>query len=316
LGKIGDSMHDHAHGERLRANRRTLALALALVLAFAAVEVVVGVLAESLALLADAGHMLADAGSLALALFAVWAADRPPTPERTFGYYRAEILAALANGVALVAISIWIFVEAIRRLGEPADPAGLAILVVGAAGLLVNLAVAAVMHGGRHGSLNLQAAFRHVVADALASVGVIAAAVLVLAAGWKGADPAVAIAIGLLVLLSSWSILRDSLSILLEMTPRGIDASEVGGAMAAADDVVDVHDLHIWTITSGFAALSAHVLCRSEADCHGVRRELERLLEERFGIDHTTLQVDHAPAAQASVELGEPYRRRTPLGRH
>jgi cobalt-zinc-cadmium efflux system protein len=309
-------MHNHAHGERLRANRRTLALALALVLAFAAVEAVVGVLAESLALLADAGHMLADAGSLALALFAVWAADRPPTPERTFGYYRAEILAALANGVALVAVSIWIFVEAVRRLNEPADPAGLAILVVGVAGLLLNLGVAAMLHGGRQGSLNLQAAFRHVVADALASVGVIAAAVLVLAAGWKGADPAVAIAIGVLVLLSSWSVLRDSLSILLEMTPRGIDARAVGGAMAAADGVTDVHDLHIWTITSGFPALSAHVLCRPDVDCHGVRRDLERLLGEQFGIEHTTLQVDHAPAAQASVELGEPYRRRTPLGRH
>ena len=308
-----DAMHEHAHGARLSANKRALGAALALVLAFAAVEAVVGVLADSLALLADAGHMLADAGSLALALFAVWVADRPPTPERTFGYYRAEILAALANGVALVAISIWIFVEASRRLGDPQEPAGVAILVVGVAGLAVNLAVAGVIHGGRRSSLNLQAAFRHVVADALASVGVIAAAVLVLAVGWSYADPAVAVAIGVLVLVSSWTILRDSVSILLEMTPRGIDARQVGQALAAAEDVVDVHDLHIWTITSGFPSLSAHVLCRPGADCHAVRRALERLLADRFEITHTTLQVDHAPVLQSSVELGEPYRRRTPL---
>jgi cobalt-zinc-cadmium efflux system protein len=306
-------VHVHTHGERLRANRRTLGLALALVLGFAVVEAVVGVLGDSLVLLADAGHMLADAGSLALALFAVWAAARPPTAARTFGYYRVEILAALANGVALVAIAIWIFVEGVQRLDEPADPAGGAILVVGIVGLALNLAVAGVMHGGRHGSLNLQAAFRHVLADALASVGVIVAAVLVLVAGWERADAVVAMAIGVLVLLSSWTVLRDSVSILLEMTPRGIDANAVGRTLAGAEGVADVHDLHIWTITSGFHALSAHVLCRPDVDCHAVRRSLEHLLEERFHIAHTTLQVDHAPAAQAPIELGEPFRRRTPL---
>ena len=308
--------HDaQARGAR-RPNdeRRGLAVALALVAAFAVVEVVGGALATSLALLADAGHMLGDAGSLGLALFAVWIARRPPTPARTFGFRRAEILAALANGVALVAIAIWIFVESIHRFRDPPDPLGGWMLGLGALGLAVNVAAGVAVGRARGASLNVEAAFRHVVADALGSLGVIVAGTLVLATGWPYADPLAAVAIALLVLASSWAILRESVEILLEATPLGLDTERVGQTMASVDGVVEVHDLHIWTITSGFPALSAHMLVSPGADCHAKRRELQRLLVEEFGIDHATLQVDHAGVLEP-VELGAPYRRQTPVER-
>ena len=285
--------HTHAHDHRL-AGRGTSALALTLVLigGYTIVEVVGGLLTESLALLADAGHMLADVVAIALALFAGWLARKPATLQRSFGYRRAEILAALANGVALVAISIWIFVEAGRRLSDPPHVLGGWMLAIAAVGLGINLAAAAILrqHGG---NLNVQAAFRHVLADTLGSVGTVAAAIVIVTTGWRYADPLVGAAIGLLVLASSSTILRDSLRILLEEAPAGIDAAEVGRRMAAAEGVVEVHDLHIWTITSGFPALSAHVLVRRGDDCHARRRELEAMLVDEFGLEHTTLQVDH-----------------------
>ena len=288
-------MHVHAQGEQRERDRRVLALALALVVAFTAVEVAVGWFARSLALLADAAHMLGDAGSLALALVAVWMAGKPATPRRSFGYLRAEILAALANGVALVAVSIWIVVEAVDRLRDPPSPLGAWVLAVGVAGLCVNALTAVLLHRAGSRSLNVRAALRHVVADALGSVGVIVAGAIVLATGWTYADPIVSLAIAALVLATAWSVLRDSVAVLLEAAPRGVDAEEVGRAMAAVPGVREVHDLHIWTITSGFPALSAHVLCDGGADCHALRGRLERLLHERFGLDHTTLQVEHAP---------------------
>ena len=285
--------HTHAHDHGL-AGRGTSALAFTLVLigGYTIVEVVGGLLTDSLALLADAGHMLADVVAIALALFAGWLARKPATLQRSFGYRRAEILAALANGVALVAISIWIFVEAGRRLSDPPHVLGGWMLAIAAVGLGINLAAAAILrqHGG---NLNVQAAFRHVLADTLGSVGTVAAAIVIVTTGWRYADPLVGAAIGLLVLASSWTILRDSLRILLEEAPAGIDAAEVGRRMAAAEGVVEVHDLHIWTITSGFPALSAHVLVRRGDDCHARRRELEALLVDEFGLEHTTLQVDH-----------------------
>ncbi len=303
----------HDHGRRSASReRRALTVAFMLIAGFLVAEVVGGVLADSLALLADAAHMLGDAGSLALALFAVWIAGRPPTPERSFGFRRAEILAALANGVALVAIAIWIFVEAADRLTDPPDPLGGWILALGAVGLGVNLAAAVVIARARSGGVNIEAAFRHVLVDALGSVGVIAAGAIVLATGWVYADPLVSIAIGLLVLLTSAAILRDSVQILLEGAPAGMDAAAVGRTMAAVEDVVEVHDLHVWTITSGFPALSAHVLVAPGADCHAKRRELQRLLEDEFEIEHSTLQVEHAGVAEP-VELGAPFRRRTPV---
>ena len=279
----------HGHGGPARA----LAAVLALTVVLAIVEAVGGVLTGSLALLADAGHMLADAGSLGLALLAVWIARKPPTPERSFGYRRAEILAALANGVALVAIAIWIFVEAAQRLSDPPEILGGWMLAVATVGLVGN-AVAAGVLVRAGGGINVRAALRHVVADLLGSVGALAAAAIVLLTGWLEADPLVGMLIGVLVLASSWTILRDSVSILLEAAPRDVDARAVGSALSSAPGVVEVHDLHIWTITSGFPALSAHVLVGADEDCHARRRELETLRRSRFGIGHTTLQVDHA----------------------
>ncbi|HKZ27362.1 MAG TPA: cation diffusion facilitator family transporter [Rubrobacteraceae bacterium] len=285
----GDHNHDHGRG----ADRRALAITFVLTAAFTVAEVVGGLITGSLALLADAGHMLSDALSLGVALFAVWLAGRPSTPNRSFGYKRAEILAALFNGATLVAISVWIFIEAYHRFREPPEILGGWMLVVAAVGLVVNVAGAAILSRSGGESLNLQGALRHVVADILGSVGAIAAALVILTTGWYYADPIISTLIGLLVLGSSWKLLRDSTNVLLEGTPRGIDADEVGRSMAASEGVQEVHDLHIWTITSGFPALAAHVLVGRDENCHARRRDIEELLAREYGIEHTTLQVDH-----------------------
>ena len=295
--------HGHEHGTRGReGSRRALAVVLAITAGFTVVEVAGGLLTGSLALLADAGHMLSDNLSLGLALFAAWLAGKPATPERSFGYRRAEILAALANGVALVAISIWIFVEALSRLREPTEVLGGPMLAVAALGLAVNVAGAFILSRSGGESLNVEGAMRHVIADALGSVGAMAAAGVIILTGWRYADPLISAAIGLLILASSWTLLRDSTNVLLEATPRGLNAKEVGRKMAAADGVEEVHDLHIWTITSGFPALSAHVLVGRHEDCHARRRALEEILAHEFGISHTTLQVDHAGDHHASLQ--------------
>ena len=295
--------HEHGNGTREReGNRRALAIVLALTATFTVVEVAGGLLTGSLALLADAGHMLSDNLSLGLALFAAWLAGRPATPERSFGYRRAEILAALANGVALVAISIWIFVEALSRLQEPTEVLGVPMLAVATLGLAVNAAGVLVLSRSGRENLNVEGALRHVIADALGSVGAMAAAGVIILTGWRYADPLISAAIGILILASSWTLLRDSTNVLLEAAPRGLNAEEVGRKMVAADGVTEVHDLHIWTITSGFPALSAHVLVGHQENCHARRRDLEELLAHEFGISHTTLQVDHADDHHASLQ--------------
>jgi cobalt-zinc-cadmium efflux system protein len=296
-------VHDHGHDVR-EASRRALALALALTVAYTLVEVAGAIYTDSLALLADAVHMLSDNVSIGLALFAVWLAGKPATPERTYGYKRTEVLAALANGVVLVALAVWIFYEAARRLGDPPDVLGGWMLAIALVGLAVNLSAGAILYRSRSSGLNVEAAFRHVVADLLGSIGVIVAAAVILATGWLQADAVVSILIGILILASSWTILRDSTSILLEATPREIDATALGERLVRAPGVVEVHDLHVWTITSGFPALSAHVLVGRGEDCHQRRLELERILRDEFGIEHTTLQVDHAGDERGLVELG------------
>jgi cobalt-zinc-cadmium efflux system protein len=295
--------HEHEHGASSgTGNRRALAIVLALTAGFTVVEIVGGLLTGSLALLADAGHMLSDNLSLGLALFAAWLAGRPATPNKSFGYRRAEILAALANGVTLVAVSIWVFVEAYSRLLEPTEVLGGPMLLVAALGLLVNAAGATILYRSGGESLNVQGAMRHVFADALGSVGAMAAAAVIILTGWRYADPLISVAIGILILGSSWTLLRDSTNILLEATPPNLNATEVGRKMASADGIIEVHDLHIWTITSGFLALSAHVLVGRQEDCHARRRELEGLLAHEYGISHTTLQVDHVGDHHASLQ--------------
>ena len=290
----GDHGHAHgAHDHGRGADRRALALVFALTSAFMVAEVLGGLVTGSLALLADAGHMLSDALSLGVALFAVWLAGRPATPNRSFGYKRAEILATLFNGATLVAISIWIFIEAYQRFFEPPEILGGWMLAVATLGLVVNVAGAMILWRSGGESLNLQGALRHVLADVLGSVGAIAAALAILATGWRYADPIISVLIGLLVLGSSWRLVRDSSNILLEGTPPDIDASEVGRSMTRVPGVAEVHDLHVWTITSGFPALAAHVLVGRDEDCHARRRDLEEVLAREYGIEHTTLQVDH-----------------------
>jgi cobalt-zinc-cadmium efflux system protein len=236
--------HGHPHGGGSQ-NRRALSIALAITATYTVAEVIGGLITGSLALLADAGHMLSDNFSLGLALFAFWLSAKPPTPERSFGYKRAEILAALVNGMTLVAISIWIFYEAYRRFQDPPEILGGWMMAVAVMGLFVNVAAALVLSRSEGESLNLQGALRHIIADLLGSVGVIAAAVVILLTGWLYADPLISVLIGFLVLGSSWKLLRDSVSILLEQSPPGMDAEAVGHRMVSVDGVEDVHDLHV-----------------------------------------------------------------------
>jgi len=288
-GEHDHAGHDHARG----ADQRSLTIVLVLTGTFMVVEVVGGLITGSLALIADAGHMLSDSASVALALFAFWLADRPATPKRSFGYKRAEILAALFNGATLVAIAVWIFIEAARRFFDPPEVLATPMIVVAAIGLLVNLVAAITLSRSSGESLNMQGALRHVLADLLGSVGAITAAVVILTTGWRYADPLISVLIGILVLFSSRKLIQDSINVLLEATPTGMDANEIGRKMVATEGVAEVHDLHVWTITSGFPALAAHVLVAEDEDCHARRRDLESILKKKFGITHTTLQVDH-----------------------
>ncbi|MDQ2622664.1 MAG: cation diffusion facilitator family transporter [Actinomycetota bacterium] len=293
-----DDHHGHSHGPGAwrGTDRRALLAAAVLIAIFMLVEVAGGLITGSLALLADAGHMLSDSFSLFLALGAVILAARPVTARRTFGYKRAEILAALLNGVLLVVVAVWIVIEAIHRLDEPVEILGGGMLAVALAGLAVNLIAAWILSRASGDSLNVKAALRHVLADLAGSVGVILAALVILATGWEAADPLVSIVISVLIAASAWSIIRESVDILLEAAPSGLDTEEIGNAMAAEPDVEQVHDLHVWEITSGMPMLSAHVLVGADADCHRARLVTEAMLRERFGIEHTTLQVEHVVA--------------------
>src|SRR5918993_2542032 len=240
---MGHHGHDHTANAR-DGNRRALAVVLVLTASFTVVEVIGGLLTGSLALLADAGHMLSDNFSLGVALFAAWLAGRPATPDKSFGYRRAEILAALANGVTLVAVSIWVFVEAYSRFMEPTEVLGGPMLIVATLGLLVNAAGATILYRSGGESLNVEGAMRHVFADALGSVGAMVAAAVIILTGWRYADPLISVAIGILILASSWTLLRDSTNVLLEAAPRGLNAKEVGQKMASTEGIVEVHDLH------------------------------------------------------------------------
>jgi len=291
-----DAHHHHEHHHHAvapDADRRRLAAALALILGFMVAEVVAGVIAGSLALLSDAAHMLTDAGSLALALVAARLAARPPSGRFTFGLGRAEILSAQINGAALLVLAGVIAIEAVQRLISPSDVEGGVVLIVGLVGAAVNVAAAWQLAKAERRSLNVEGARAHVLADLYASLGAAASGALVLTTGFDRADGIAALLVSALMLRSGWSLLRDSGTVLLEGSPEGVRTEDVGRALAGAAGIVEVHDLHVWEVTSGFPALAAHILVAPGDDCHGRRRELESLLRERFGIDHTTLQVDH-----------------------
>jgi cobalt-zinc-cadmium efflux system protein len=258
-------------------------------------EVVGGYLANSLSLLADAGHMLSDVGALALSLFALWISRRPATDRRTYGYYRTEILAAFANAATLIAISLYIFVEALGRLRAPQPVAGELVMWIALGGLLVNGAGAALLHGGREQSLNIRGAWLHLLTDALGNVGVIVGGVLVWAFGWLWADPAMSIVIGVLVVWSGWQLLRESIGVLLEGAPSHIDVEAVRAAVMEVDGVEAVHDLHVWSITSGMEALSVHVVVgeRHERRHSGdILSDVHETLHGRFGLHHLTVQIE------------------------
>ncbi len=293
--------HDHAHtpaSMRAEYKQRALAWALAITLTFMLAEAVGGWLAGSLALLADAAHMATDAAALGLALFASWLARRPATPARSYGFYRAEVLAALANAAFLVVVCAWIFWEAFERLLQPRAVDAPLMVVIAVAGLAANGAAAWVLTRGalhRH-DVNLRSAFLHVVGDLLGSVAAIVAGVVIWATGWTPIDPLLSAAIGLLVLRSAWHVLWDSVEVLLEATPAHIDPEAVRAAMLAVPGVAGVHDLHVWTVTSGFVALSGHVEVDETRPWSEVLLDLARVLRDRFGILHVTLQPEH-PAA-------------------
>lgn len=296
--------HDHDHRHTHRAgSRRRLALTLLLAAGYMVAEVVGGQLTNSLALLADAGHMLSDVAALGLSLFAVWIAERPPTPKRTYGYYRAEILAALANGATLIAISVFIFVEAYHRIWQPPEVQGPAMLAVAVGGLAVNLVGLWLLHGGREESLNVHGAWLHVLTDALGSVGAIAAAALIWAFGWEWADPVASVLIGLLVVYSSWRLLAESVSVLLESAPKGIDVDEVYRTMRGVPGVLAVHDLHVWSITSGLNCLSAHVVAAEGEPHAALLKMLRTVLHEKFGLDHLTIQVEPAGFEESGTHV-------------
>lgn len=287
----------HSHPHRHDDGRR-MAIVLAINLAMLAIGIAGGLLFDSLALLADAGHVLTDVLAIGVALFAGWMARRPAGPQRTFGFRRGEIFAALFNGFTLVAIAVLVFVAAIGRLSEPPSVDGGGVILVGLLSLLGNAGGALVLAGGDRTNVNLEGVLRHTAADALGALGVVVAGLIVVTTGWQQADAVVSIAIAVLILLGSWRLLREPFEVLMETAPAGIDVQEVGGAMCAVSGVREVHDLHVWTVTSGFPALAAHIRTDPNEDPGEVRERLEAVLHERFGLEHTTLQVVPEPLLQ------------------
>ena len=303
--------HQHHHHARAAADRRPLTIALALIVGLMAAEVAFGIVAGSLALLADAGHMLADAGALGFAVVAAALAARPARGRWTYGLGRLEILSAQANGVALGIVGIAVAVAAVVRLVHPPEVRGGVVAAVAAAGVVVNVGATAVLARSSRESLNVRGAFLHVATDVAAFAGTAVAGLLILWTGWDRFDPLASLAVAALMFWSCASLLRESTRIFMEGAPQGIDPEAVGRALAADPAVVQVHDLHVWEVTSGFPSLSAHILVEPGADCHGARRRLERIVADRFGVTHTTLQVDHDHSGP--VELGVAVRRETPL---
>jgi len=293
-----DHHHAHGHGHPISADadRRLLIAVLGLILAFMVAEVVVGLLASSLALLTDAAHMLTDAAAIALALVALRIAARPPGGAMTYGYGRVEALSGMANGVALALLGAWFVVEGILRLFDPPEVAGGLVLAVALAGIAVNLLAARLLARANRRSLNIEGAFQHILTDLYAFIATALAGGAVLAFGFDRADAIAALIVAALMLRAAHGLVIAAGHVVLEGAPAGFDPSEIGHALAAAPDVEEVHDLHVWELGHGFPALSAHVMVRPGVDCHAKRRELDALLRERFSIRHTTLQVDHAPA--------------------
>src|SRR4051794_37565106 len=302
------SHHGHAHGHGLSegADSKHLARGLALIVGLMIVEVVAGILAHSLALLSDAAHMLTDAGALLLAIVVIRLVRRPAGGSLTFGLRRLEALSAQANGALLVVLAALIVYGGIRRLVTPPSPGGLTILVVAIVGVAVNLLATRELSLANRDSLNVEGSFQHLLTDLFAFILTAIAGAVILTTGFDRADGIAALVIAAVTVRAGVQLLRASGRVLLEMAPESVDGNEVGTALAAYPQVTEVHDLHVWEIGSGFPALSAHVLVEPEADCHVIRRELERIVQERFAIGHTTIQVEHTHSSLVQIGDGEP----------
>ena len=304
--------HDHAghhhgaggqsHGVSTDADGRYLTIAFVLIVGFMVFEVVVGILAHSLALLSDAAHMLTDAGALALSLVVLRYVRRPGGEALTYGRRRAEVLSGQANGAVLLVLGLIVIYESISRLITPPDVAGLAVTIVAAAGVVVNLAAAWVIAQANRQSLNIEGSFQHILTDLYAFIGTLIAGIVILVTGFDRADAIASLMVAVLMLRSGVDLQRKAIRVLLEGAPEGMPPAEVGVAMAQGEHVKEVHDLHVWELAPGHPILTAHVLVGSDADCHAVRRALERMLNERFKIAHTTLQVDHAQADVLAIQ--------------
>jgi cobalt-zinc-cadmium efflux system protein len=297
----------HTHAVRADADRRALGFALALIVGFMGVEVVVGILASSLALLSDAAHMLTDAGAIALSLVAARLATRPAGGPMTYGLGRAEILSAQVNGATLLVLGLLIVYEGVHRLVDPPAVDAVPVLAVAVAGVGVNLAAVRVLARANRDSLNVEGSFQHLLTDLYAFIGTAIAAVVILTTDFDRADAIASLGVAALMLRSAYGLLWASGRVFLEAAPEGVNPADIGEALAAQPGVVEVHDLHVWEVTSGFPALSAHVVVTQEADCHAARAKLEGVLRERFGLEHTTLQVEHeAPAKLLTIEDAPP----------
>jgi cobalt-zinc-cadmium efflux system protein len=284
--------HAHGHAHTRDADRRTLLFVLVLASTFMFVEFAGGILANSLALLADAAHMLTDVAAVALALLALRFASRPATPEKTYGYYRMEILAALTNGVILIVLCFFIIREAWERLRDPVEVGGALMLAVAMGGLTVNLIMAYLLHRSAGESLNLRGAYLHVLGDLLASVGTITAALIILSTGWWVVDPVISVIVAVLILISSYKLVRESVDILLEAVPAHLDVAEIRRSMEELPGVEMVHDLHVWTVTSGYFAMSGHAIIRDLEQSQAILRQIHDRMHDDFGIRHVTVQIE------------------------
>ena len=294
----------HAHVPGREAERGALKLALALIVLFMAGEVTAGILASSLALLSDAAHMLTDAGALALSLAAARLATRPAGGAMTYGLGRAEILSAQANGITLLVLALLIVYEAVRRLVSPPAVQGVTVLAVAGAGVVVNLLAARILAGGgEHRSLNVEGSYRHIVTDLYGFIATGIAGAVIVVSGFSRADAIASLVVAALMLHAAFALLKSSGRVFMEAAPAGLEPEEIGRVLAAQKGVVEVHDLHIWEVTSGFPALSAHVVVAAGGDCHELRRQLQSVVERRFRVRHTTLQVDHAAAEQRPLQI-------------
>lgn len=307
MGETAHGHDGHSHGVTADADRKWLVIALVLIVGFMAAEVVVGVLAGSLALITDAGHMLTDAASIVLALVAIRLSARPAGGDYTYGLKRAEILSAQANGITLLLLAAYFVVEGVRRLVHPGEVEGLLVFVTALVGIAVNVTASWSISRANRSSLNVEGAFQHILNDLYAFIATAIAGAVVWLTGFARADAIAALVVAVLMVKAGWGLVRASGRIFLEAAPKGVDPDGVGAELAAVGAVVEVHDLHIWEITSGEAALSAHVIVGDGADCHAIRNDLERILHDRHHIDHTTLQVDHVRADDPDEHCVEPH---------